>query len=444
MATDRVPVRAPKGTNDILPPGSFRWQELVRLAQDSFERAGYAPVETPTFEDTALFERGVGETSEVVTKQMYTFEDLGGRSLTLRPEGTAGVVRAVIEHSLDRGPLPVKLHYASWMFRQERPQKGRHRQFFQVGIEAMGTDHPTIDAEVIQVGDSFLRAAGVTPALLLNSVGHLADDCRTGYNRALVAYLRDHEDELAPEDVKRIDTNPMRTFDSKEEKTIAVMSSAPVITDHLCAACSNHFERVKGYLDDLGVAYTLEPRLVRGLDYYTRTAFEFVWSGLGSQNAVGGGGRYDGLAEMLGGDPLPGIGFALGVDRILLALDETRSSRDTREQDEKRSSRGTREQEGIKGRSKVEVYFVALGDDAAAEAFRLTTRLRRAGIGADLDHTRRVMKGQMKDAARSGARFAAILGDDELTAGEVTLRDLTSGEQERISITDLEAKVKTP
>jgi Histidyl-tRNA synthetase len=266
MSADRVPVRAPKGTNDILPPGSFRWQELVRLAQDSFERAGYAPVETPTFEDTALFERGVGETSEVVTKQMYTFEDLGGRSLTLRPEGTAGVVRAVIEHSLDRGPLPVKLNYASWMFRQERPQKGRYRQFFQVGIEAMGTDNPTIDAEVIQVGDSFLRAAGATPTLLLNSIGHLADDCRTGYNRTLVEFLRDHEDELAPEDVKRIDTNPMRTFDSKEEKTIAVMASAPVITDHLCDACTEHFAQVKGYLDDLGVAYTLEPRLVRGLD----------------------------------------------------------------------------------------------------------------------------------------------------------------------------------
>ncbi|MBK5227108.1 MAG: histidine--tRNA ligase [Actinobacteria bacterium] len=431
MSADRVPVRAPKGTNDILPPGSFRWQELVRLAQDSFERAGYAPVETPTFEDTALFERGVGETSEVVTKQMYTFEDLGGRSLTLRPEGTAGVVRAVIEHSLDRGPLPIKLNYASWMFRQERPQKGRYRQFFQVGIEAMGTDHPTIDAEVIQVGDSFLRAAGATPTLLLNSIGHLADDCRTGYNRTLVGFLRDHEDELAPEDVKRIDTNPMRTFDSKEEKTIVVMASAPVITDHLCDACTEHFAQVKGYLDDLGVIYTLEPRLVRGLDYYTRTAFEFVWSGLGSQNAMGGGGRYDGLAEMLGGNPLPGIGFALGVDRILLALNE------------EHSSRGTREQEGFQGGPKVEVYFVAIGDEAAGEALRLATRLRLSGIGADLDHARRGMKGQMKDAARSGAKYAAILGDEELAAGQVTLRDLTTGEQERISITDLEARVRT-
>lgn len=413
-------LRAPKGTNDILPPDSFRWEGLVRLAGDTFERAGYAPAETPTFEDTALFERGVGNTSEVVTKQMYSFEDLGGRSLTLRPEGTAGVVRAVIEHNLHRGALPVKLHYGSWMFRQERPQRGRYRQFFQVGIEAMGTDSPSVDAEVIEVGDRFLRSAGATPTLLLNSIGHPAADCKIGYNQVLVDFLRAHEGELAPEDRKRIDTNPLRTFDSKEAATIAVMASAPVITDHLCSACAEHFEAVKAHLDALGVDYSLEPRLVRGLDYYTRTAFEFVWSGLGSQNAMGGGGRYDGLSEMIGGDPLPGIGFALGVDRILLALDE----------------------HGIQGRPKIDVYLVAQGDGAVAEALVLATRLRRAGIGADLDHTMRGMKGQMKEAARSGARFAAILGPDELAAGEVTLRDLTSGEQQRVPATDLESRVK--
>ena len=356
-ANERGPLRAPKGTNDILPPDSFRWESLVRLAQDTFEQAGYAPAETPTFEDTALFERGVGETSEVVTKQMYSFEDLGGRSLTLRPEGTAGVVRAAIEHNLHRGALPVKLHYSSWMFRQERPQKGRYRQFFQVGIEAMGTDSPSVDAEVIELGDRFLRSAGATPTLLLNSIGHPAAECRIGYNQVLVDFLRAHEADLAAEDRKRIDTNPLRTFDSKEAATIAVMESAPVITDHLCSECAEHFGSVKTHLDALGVDYTLEPRLVRGLDYYTRTAFEYVWSGLGSQNAMGGGGRYDGLAEMIGGDPLPGIGFALGIDRILLALDS----------------------EGIQGSPKVDVYVVAQGDVAAAEALLLATRSAARG-----------------------------------------------------------------
>ncbi len=419
MTAERTSFNAPKGTNDLLPPDSLRWRALVRLAEDRFSRAGYAPVETPTFEDTGLFERGVGESTEVVTKQMYTFEDLGKRSLTLRPEGTAGVVRAAVEHHLDRGALPIKLAYSSWMFRQERPQKGRYRQFFQVGIEAMGTDDPLIDAEVIEVGWSFLRAAGADPTLVLNSVGHQGADCRLGYNDALVAFLRDHESELAPDDRKRIDTNPLRTFDSKEPKTIEVMASAPVITDHLCADCTAHFAEVRSVLDEVGVAYELDPKLVRGLDYYSRTAFEFVWGGLGAQNAMGGGGRYDGLSEMIGGDPLPGIGFAMGVDRILLAIGATAPE----------PSAG------------IDVYFVALGDAAARKAFALATGLRALGIGADLDHMKRGMKGQMKDADRSGARFAAIMGDDELAAGVVTLKNMTTGDQEKVRFDDIAGRL---
>jgi histidyl-tRNA synthetase len=411
--------RAPRGTNDILPPASWEWYEVTRLGLDTFARAGYAPVETPTFEHTEVFERGVGEASEVVNKQMYTFTDLGGRSLTLRPEGTAPVVRAVLEHRLDKGALPVKLAYGSSMYRQERPQKGRYRQFFQLGVEAIGSDRPTVDAEVIEVGMRFLRDAGVSPRLLLNSIGHLDESCRLGYLKVLVEYLKAHESSLDKDDRDRIETNPLRTFDSKQEPTRKVMESAPLITDHLCDECEGHFAKVRGLLDKLNVEYELEPRLVRGLDYYTRTAFEYVAGELGAQNAVGGGGRYDGLAEALGGAPLPGIGFALGLDRILMV----RSGND-------------------RPSSPMDVYVVALGDAAVDVALVLASRLRAAGIGADMDHAGRGMKGQMKDADRSGARYAAIIGEEELSAGEVTLRDLESGEQERVAMDSLIMRVQ--
>ena len=411
---------APKGTRDLLPPESWEWQAVTRLAMDSFALAGYAPIDTPMFEDTAVFERGVGAGSEVVNKQMYTFTDKGDRSLTLRPEGTAPTVRAVIEHMVVRGDLPskpVKLAYEGPMFRQERPQKGRYRQFFQVGIEAIGTDLPQVDAEVIEVGARFLTDAGVESTLLLNSIGHPDAGCRDGYLEGLVAYLAEHESSLHPDDRERIRTNPLRTFDSKEDKTIAVMEKAPVITDHLCSDCRAHFEEVQRLLKDLEVDFQLDHTLVRGLDYYTRTAFEFIGGSLGSQNAVGGGGRYDGLSELLGGPPLPGIGFALGLDRIMIARGEGRET------------------------PGVVAYVVALGDEARDAALPLATRLRRAGIATELDLAGRGMKGQMKDASRSGARFAVIVGDDELAAGEVTLRDLDSREQERCALDDLPGRL---
>ena len=401
--------RAPKGTNDLIPPLSWDWLEVTRLAFDLFADAGYAPIETPIFEHTEVFERGVGQASEVVGKQMYTFTDRAGRSLTLRPEGTAPVIRAVLEHGLHRGALPVKVSYAGPMFRQERPQKGRYRQFFQVGLEAIGSDSPLVDAEVIEVGQRFYSRAGVETTLLLNSIGHPKEGCRRTYLKLLVDYLSKREDDLAAEDRDRLRTNPLRTFDSKEAKTIAVMKEAPVITDHLCSACSEHFESVRGLLDDLDVAYELEPRLVRGLDYYTRTAFEFVAGGLGSQNAVGGGGRYDGLSEALGGPHLPSIGIAPGIDRILMA--RTQSGK----------------------RPAVDVYVVALTPEAQRIALKLATSLRRDGIAADLDLMGRAMKGQLKDADRSGARFAAIIGQDEVASETVTLKDLSSGDQERIA-----------
>ena len=400
---------APKGTNDILPPGSREWLSVTSHARDVFEGAGYEYCDTPIFEHTEVFQRGVGEGSEVVTKQMYSFDDLGGRSFTLRPEGTAGVVRAILEHNLHRAALPVKLFYIGPFFRQERPQKGRYRQFFQIGLEAVGSDDPLVDAEVIELAWRFLSDVGVKPKLLLNSIGHVDGSCRQGYLDVLTAWLREHADDLAPVDRGRVDTNPLRTFDSKEEKTAAAMAGAPLITDHLCDACRKHFDDVRDLLESIGVPFELEPRLVRGLDYYTRTAFEFVSGGLGSQNAVGGGGRYDGLSETLGGPELPGIGFALGVDRILLAAE-----RPPEEIDESR------------------VFVVALGDPAAKEALKVGTELRAQGLTAEFDVMGRAMKGQMKEADRSGARWAVIIGDDEIDAGEVTLKDLTSGDQKRI------------
>jgi histidyl-tRNA synthetase len=412
--------RAPRGTRDILPPESWRWQEVVRRALDSFALAGYSPIETPIFEHTEVFERGVGAGSDVVTKQMYTFTDRAGRSLTLRPELTAGVVRAVNEHGLARGALPVKVSYAGPMFRQERPQRGRYRQFTQVGIEAMGAEDPAIDAEIIEVAVRFFSEVGLETSLALNSIGHLDAACRLGYHKILVEFLEAHRGDLAPEDRDRIEVNPLRTFDSREPQTIEVMGDAPLISEHICPECRIHFDSVRALLDDIGVDYELQPRLVRGLDYYTRTTFEFVAGRLGSQDAVGGGGRYDGLSEAIGGPPLTGIGFSLGIDRILIALGDA-----------------------LAPAGAIEVYVVALGDAARREAFAIVTALRRAGVGADLDMLGRGMKGQMKDADRSGARFAAIIGEDELSAREVTLKDLSSGEQERVAIDRLEEKVRT-
>jgi histidyl-tRNA synthetase len=417
MAEEERSQSAPKGTRDLLPPDSWEWQDVLRLAQDTFAASGYAPIETPIFEHTEVFERGVGASTEVVGKQMYTFTDRGERSLTLRPEGTAPVMRAVLEHNLHRGSLPIKLSYAGPMFRQERPQKGRYRQFFQVGLEAIGSDDPRLDAEVIEVGTRFYRAAGVETRLLLNSIGHPDPGCRQGYMKLLVEYLEAHHGSLAPEDRERIALNPLRTFDSKERSTQAVLTEAPLISDHLCAACRDHFEKVMGLLGDVGVGFELAPRLVRGLDYYTRTAFEWVATGLGSQDAVGGGGRYDGLSGSLGGPPLPGVGIAPGIDRIMLAR-----------------AAGVR-------RSPVTVYLVAMGERARGVSFRIVTSLRRAGVGADLDVMDRSMKGQMKDASRSGAIWAAILGDDEMDSGQVTLKNLESGEQERVPLDQLEARV---
>lgn len=400
--------QAPKGTFDWLPPDSERALAVREALTEPVRRAGYGYVETPVFETTDLFKRGVGESTDIVTKEMYTFDDKGGRSLTLRPEGTAGVVRAVLQHNLHQaGQLPVKLWYSGSQFRYERAQKGRYRHFWQVGAEALGAEDPALDAELITLAWRGFRDLGLTRVeVLLNSLGD--HECRPAYRATLVDFLRKLD--LDEETRARIEINPLRVLDDKRPEVRARLKEAPLVVDHLCGACKEYHEEVRALLTAAGVPFTDDPRLVRGLDYYTRTAFEFVHDGLGAQASVGGGGRYDGLSEQLGGPSLPSVGWALGVDRTLLAM----------------------EAEGLTAaapEARVAVYGVPLGDEARRRMFLLVDELRRAGVAADMAFGGRGVKGAMKHAGRSGARYALILGERDLAAEAVQLKDLTTAEQ---------------
>ncbi|MGI8698701.1 MAG: histidine--tRNA ligase [Mycobacteriales bacterium] len=397
---------APKGSFDLLPPQS----EVVRAVRDALSaparRAGYGYVETPTFEDTGLFERGVGESTDVVSKEMYTFADRGGRSVTLRPEGTAGVLRAVLEHGLDRGQLPVKLWYSGAFFRYERPQAGRYRHFSQLGAEAIGVDDPALDAELVALASDGYRDVGLTGVrLLLNSLGDRT--CRPGYRAALQDYLRRLD--LDADTRRRAELNPLRVLDDKRPEVRAQLADAPLVVDSLCEPCRRHHDAVRELLADVGVAWEDDPRLVRGLDYYTRTTFSYVHDGLGAQAEIGGGGRYDGLSESIGGPPLPGIGWALGVDRTVLAL----------------AAEGV----AVGTAGGCSVFAVPLGAEARRRLFRLVTELRRRGVAADMAFGHRGLKGAMKAADRSGAKLALIVGDRDLASDAAQLRDLVSGEQ---------------
>jgi histidyl-tRNA synthetase len=405
----------PRGTRDLLPPASERFAALEDDASEIFRLAGYRRIITPEFEATEIFTRGLGEATDVVTKEMYTFEDRSGNSLTLRPEGTAPVVRAVVTHRLHDGPLPVKLYYSAPMFRYERPQKGRFRQHFQLGIEAIGAEDPALDAEVVEVGLRVLRGAGVGEiALLINSMGHPSDDCRGRYLPALKGFLEKHRDELDGDCKRRMETNPLRVFDCKVPEDQKILADAPTLEQFLCDACRDHLDAVKGYLKDAGISFVPAPRLVRGFDYYTRTTFEYQSSALdAAQNALGGGGRYDGLAEELGGPRLPAIGFGLGIDRILLAQEAGGAAADP---------------------VRLDCYVVPLTVDERDLAVGLVRTLRGTGISADLPYVERNLKGNLKAADRLGARFAALIGAAEREAGTATLRDLTSGEQEAIPL----------
>jgi histidyl-tRNA synthetase len=396
--------QAPRGTFDVLPDDARTRARIEAVAAAIFARAGYEPIATPAFEDTELFERGVGRSTDIVRKEMFTFEDKGGRSITLRPEGTAPICRAYLQHGMHKLAQPVKLSYSGPFFRHERPQAGRYRQFHQVGCEAIGTDSPLADAEAIVLLSDLLAELGVPGVeLRLGSLG--SPQSRRSYLEDLKAHLRAHEDELSKEVRERIDLNPLRAFDADDEGTRAAMASAPTLVERLDGEDAEHFAAVRELLDAAGIAYEIDPTLVRGLDYYTRRILSFVCDELGAQSEVGGGGRYDGLVEQLGGPPTPAVGWAAGIERILLALGET---------------------EEAAGRD----AFIAAADEGQRQrALTLAGELRHAGISAEVDLGGRGLKGQLKHADRIGARRVVILE----AGGGAQLRDMESGEQRQVA-----------
>ncbi len=417
-------VRAPKGTADMLGEVARAWEYLTRMAQDLFSRYGYEPIYTPLFEHTEVFTRGIGEATDIVSKEMYTFLDRSGRSLTLRPEGTAGVVRAALEHSLVQPGAVAKLYYAGPMFRYERPQKGRMRQFWQIGAEVLGAAEPSADVEVIVMLVRFFEAVGIPRErmrLLLNSMGD--DACRPAYRERVREHIVAHADRMCEECRRRADLNPLRAFDCKNPSCVEVMTSAPLLRDSLCEACAAHDATVRAQLDALGIVYEDAPRLVRGLDYYTRTVFEVqVSEGLGSQNAIGGGGRYDRLMEAYGGPSTPGLGFALGFERTLLAM----QAAGVHVTDERAAS----------------VYVAAVDASVRPVAFGVAMQLRDAGVACDVDLQGRSLKAQFKQAGKSGAEFVVVVGPDELAAGEVTLRAMDTRIETRVPLERIVAAVR--
>jgi histidyl-tRNA synthetase len=400
---------APKGVPDYIPPDSAGFLAVRDALVEPARRAGYGYIELPVFEDTGLFVRGVGESTDVVRKEMYTFEDRGGRSLSLRPEGTAGVMRAVVEHHLEKGALPVKLWYAGPFFRAERPQHGRYRQLQQVGVEAIGGDDPALDAEVIALADEGYRALGLAEySLLLTSLGCHA--CRPAYRELLTAFLGTLDlDEPTRE---RAAANPLRVLDDKRPEVRAQTADAPVMVDNLCAACREHYDDTRSFLRAQGVRWQEAPRLVRGLDYYTRTTFEFDHPRLGAQSGIGGGGRYDGLMESIGGPALSGVGFGLGVDRTLLAC----------------QAEGHTPGAG----PSVDVFAVPIGPDHRAAVVGLLAELRARAVRGDMAFGQRGLKGAMKAADRSGAGLVVIVGDDDAARGVAQVKDMASGEQQEV------------
>jgi len=406
---------APKGVREYLPPESqaFEWvrNQLISPAK----LAGYQLMELPVFEDTALFNRGVGESTDVVSKEMYTFEDRGGRSITLRPEGTAGVMRAVIESNLDRGQLPVKVWYSGQFFRAERPQAGRYRQFYQVGIEAIGIDDPALDAEVIAIADQGFKNLGLKNYRLeITSLGDAQS--RAAHRVDLMKYIEKLDLDEATR--ARAELNPLRIFDDKRPEIKEAMAGAPILMDYLSEYSRNHFENVKSYLDDLNIAYTVNKRMVRGLDYYTGTTFEFVHEDLGAQSGIGGGGRYDGLMEVLGGQALSGIGFGLGVDRALLAA--------------------IAENTLPTSHFTSDLFIIPLGEVNKSACLSLAASVRASGYTAEVAFGDRSLKGAMKGADKSGARFVAVLGDSERESGLIELKRMSDGTSISVKISELQ------
>ncbi len=404
-----------KGTEDVLPNQSYRWQFIENIMREESRAYGFKEIRTPVFEHTELFARGVGQTTDVVQKEMYTFDTKGGESVTLRPEGTAGAARAVLEHSLENEGLPIKASYFVSCYRYEKPQAGRLREFHQFGIEEYGTQSPIADAEMICVAQSVLDRLGLTDIRLeLNSIG--CPECRAKYNQALRDYFGEYKDQLCSTCLSRLEKNPMRLLDCKSPEDHKLAEGAPKITDYLCEECENHFKEVQRYLDSAGVQYVINPTIVRGLDYYTKTVFEFVTDCIGAQGTVCGGGRYDGLIEELGGKHLPSLGFAMGLERILMVMD----------------AQGI----PIPCPDTCALYIATMGDDAKVKAFNLLKQVRECGIIAETDVVGRGLRAQMKYADKIGAKYSMVLGDNEIAENKAKVKNMESGEQTELMLDD--------
>ncbi len=408
-------INIPKGTKDVLPEESYKWHYVEKIVREIAENYNVKEVRTPTFEHTELFLRGVGDTTDIVNKEMYTFEDKGKRSITLKPEGTAGVARAFIENGLQSGVMPVKMYYITPVFRYERPQAGRLREHHQFGVEFYGSPSADTDAEVILLAYDILTKLNLKVKLNINSMG--CSECRKEYNAALKAYLKDNYDELCETCKVRYEKNPLRILDCKEEKCREICKNAPKITDYLCDDCKAHFERLKKLLTVAGLEYTVNPLIVRGLDYYTKTVFEFVTDALGSQGTVCGGGRYDNLVSQLGGPEMPGIGFGMGIERVLMLMEATGVE--------------------IPKEKQLEVYFATMGEKAYEIAFKATEALRRAGVKAECDHMGRGVKSQFKYADKQGAKNVVTIGDNEIESGVVNVKHMSDGTLTEVKLDNL-------
>ncbi len=409
-------INIPKGTKDMLPQEAYKWHYVENIARQTAAEFGFKEIRTPMFEHTELFLRGVGETTDIVTKEMYTFDDKGGRSMTLRPEGTAGVARCFIENGLHQGVMPMKAYYIASVFRYEKPQNGRLREHHQFGVECYGSDSPSADAEVIALASTLLKKVGLKDIELnINSIG--CPRCRAEYNKALKEYIGANLHLMCGQCQARFEKNPLRILDCKEEKCKVITQNAPKILDYLCDDCKAHFEKVQSILTDLGIAFKVNAGIVRGLDYYTRTVFEFVSTDIGAQGTVCGGGRYNNLVEEVGGKPTPAVGFGMGLERLLLVLENTSNLRAEPEC--------------------IDVYVAPLGDNATKCARKLVMSLRADGIKAETDIMDRGVKAQMKYADRVGAKYVVVLGDDELQNGVVNVKNMKDGTAQECAIDKL-------
>ena len=409
-------INVPKGTKDVLPSDSYKWQFVEKTAREVASLFGASEIRTPTFEHTEVFLRGVGETTDIVNKEMYTFLDKGGRSITLKPEGTAGVARAFVENGMHSQVLPAKLFYITQCFRYERPQAGRLREFHQFGIEFLGSTEANIDAETIMLAKTFLDKVGIKNiSLYINSIG--CKECRKKYQQALKDFLNTNVNDMCELCKDRLEKNPLRVLDCKNDKCKEITKDAPKILDYICDDCKAHFEKVQELLTVAGVEFKVDPNIVRGLDYYNKTVFEFVSDNIGAQGTVCGGGRYDGLIAQLGGNDVAGIGFAVGIERILMLLENT----------------GVK----IENPNQVEYYIAPMGEEESKKAFEIVCKLRAKGITADFDHMGRSIKAQFKYADKIGAKKVAVIGSNELINNSVKVKDMTTGQEQMVSFDDL-------